>query len=139
MKLNLETELRRNVFGASGERYRLLRASGIWLKWLKLFNWVQRSFFQIGNWSRIADGEIISLHLQIKKKNQRKEARQREKVCNAFQEYILLFLVHSQSQIISHLKSFYDLIFSMAPTHMIWTLDSLWLSHIFVLLFLSNY
>ena len=28
LKLNLETELRRNVFGASGERYRLLRASG---------------------------------------------------------------------------------------------------------------
>jgi hypothetical protein len=27
LKLNLETELRRNVFGASGERYRLLRAS----------------------------------------------------------------------------------------------------------------
>ena len=28
MKLNLETELRRNGFGASGERYKLLRASG---------------------------------------------------------------------------------------------------------------
>jgi hypothetical protein len=28
LKLNLETELRRNVFGASDERYRLLRASG---------------------------------------------------------------------------------------------------------------
>jgi hypothetical protein len=28
LKLNLETELRRNMFGASGERYRLLRASG---------------------------------------------------------------------------------------------------------------
>jgi hypothetical protein len=28
LKLKLETELRRNVFGASGERYRLLRASG---------------------------------------------------------------------------------------------------------------
>jgi hypothetical protein len=32
LKLNLETELRRNVFGASGERYRLLRASGF-LSW----------------------------------------------------------------------------------------------------------
>jgi hypothetical protein len=29
LKLNLETELRRNVFGASGERYRLLRVSGL--------------------------------------------------------------------------------------------------------------
>jgi hypothetical protein len=28
LKLNLETELRRNVVGASGERYRLLRSSG---------------------------------------------------------------------------------------------------------------
>jgi hypothetical protein len=100
---------------------------------------VQKSFSQIGNWSRIADGEIISLHLQIKKKNQRKEASQREKVCNAFQEYILLFLMHSQSKIISHLKSFYDSNFSMAPTHMIWTLDSLCLSLFVVVLFLSNY
>jgi hypothetical protein len=34
LKLNLETELRRNVFGASGERYRLLRASGFFFCWI---------------------------------------------------------------------------------------------------------